>query len=103
MLVIRDKDGNIISRSQDLRGIRRYVGSYHAGPIKMIDISQLPKGEGKLSILFENGANFETNFASFTVLEISIANWRNLYGARISVDGEVLNQPVGKWMKGFAK
>ena len=38
----------------------------------------------KLSILFENGCSFETNFASYTVLNGFVRRWRNVHGAATS-------------------
>jgi len=80
---ILDKDGNMISWSANLRGIRRYVTS-HA--IQILGISRLSNGEGKLMILFEDKSNFETNFADFTVLANFVRNWRNVYGAPLLID-----------------
>ncbi len=83
MLVIRDSNGNVISRSRNLRGIREYVGK---NLIKLVAIHKLPDGAGKLSILFDNGATFETSFADFIVLCWSVRNWRNLYNSRLLID-----------------
>lgn len=84
MNVIRDRNGNIIQRSQNLAGIRRYVGK-HA--VKVLSITGLQYEAGKLCILFENGASYETNFASFDVLRDFVARWRNVYGAPLIVNG----------------
>lgn len=83
--VIRDKDGKIIQRSRNLRGIREYVGQHL---IKRLSIDELPHQEGKLCILFDDGASFETNFASFVCLTISLRQWRNCYGANLWIDGK---------------
>lgn len=83
-LVIRDAEGNIISQSKNLRGIRQYVSKHE---VKVVSIDEIANGEGKLCILFVNGSSFECNFASFRVLKQSILNWRNLYGYRIIING----------------
>ena len=82
--IIRNKVGNPISRSRNLRGIRSYVGKHI---IKVLAIDAISKSEGKLMILFENGNSFETNFADFKVLKESVRNWRNTYGAPLRVNG----------------
>ena len=68
MMSIRDRDGNVISKSRNLAGIRRYVGGHTPPLIKVLDVSEIGDKEGKLCILFENGCSFETNFASYSVL-----------------------------------
>jgi hypothetical protein len=91
MLVVRDRDGNVISKSRNLAGIRRYVGGHTPPLIKVLDVSEIGDGEGKLSILFENGCSFETNFASYSVLQGFVRRWRNVHGAPLTVNG----QPAG--------
>jgi hypothetical protein len=83
--VIRDRDGNVIQRSRNLRGIREYVGK---NIIKTVAVDRVGQGEGQLSILFENGSSFQTNFASFSVLCWFVRGWRNAYGAPLLVNGE---------------
>ncbi len=85
MNVIRDKDGNAVQRSKNLRGIRAYVGKHI---VKTLDVSEVGSGEGKLSILFDNGCSFETTFASLTVLRLFVSQWRNAYGAPLTLDGK---------------
>jgi hypothetical protein len=92
MMFIRDRDGNVISQSRNLAGIRRYVSGHTPAVIKVLDISEIGIGEGKLSILFENECSFETNFASYSVLKGFVSRWRNVYGAPLTVNG----QPAGK-------
>jgi hypothetical protein len=91
MKLILDRDGKVISKSRNLAGIRRYVGGHVRPSIKVIDVSQIGDGEGKLCILFENECSFETNFASYSVLTGFVRRWRNVYGAPLSVTG----QPAG--------
>lgn len=88
MDLIRDRDGNVIQRSRNLAGIRRYVGKHI---IKTLDVSTVGYDEGKLSILFDDGASFEANFASYDVLTDFVRRWRNVRGATLTVNG----QPAG--------
>ena len=91
MQVVRDRDGNVINKSRNLAGIRRYVGGHTPPLIKVLDVSEIGDGEGKLCILFENGCSFETNFSSYSVLKGFVRRWRNVYGAPLTVNG----QPAG--------
>ena len=88
---IRDRDGNVISKSRNLAGIRRYVGGHTPPLIKVLDVSEIGDEEGKLCILFENGCSFETNFASYSVLKGFVNRWRNVHGSPLTVNG----QPAG--------
>lgn len=81
---IRDTNGEIISSSKNLAGIRRYVSSHL---IKILDISKVGQFEGQLSILFEDKSSYQTNFASFEVLRNFVRRWRNVYGAPLRVNG----------------
>lgn len=85
---IRDTDGNVVSRSRNLRGIRTYV-SKTTNLISVLSIDRLAHDEGKLMILFSNGDSYETNFASFDVLKGFVRRWRNVYGAPLRVNGYV--------------
>lgn len=95
MEVILDRNGNVIQRSQNLAGIRRYVGKRGGPAIKILSIGAIGKyaetrpdiAEGKLCILFVDGSSFETNFASYTVLKDFVRRWRNVYGAPLVVEG----------------
>ncbi len=78
MLVIRDCDGNIIHRSANLLGVRRYLGRTKS-PIKVLSISKVGEWEGNLSILWEDGCSYKTLFASYVCLKDFIKRWRNTY------------------------
>lgn len=85
-IYIRNSEGAIVSKSRNLRGIREYVGR---NLVKTVDATEVgARGEGQLSILFDNGDSFQTNFASFTVLLESLKTWRNLYGAPLTIGGK---------------
>ena len=87
MQVIRDKKGNVIQRSRNLAGIRRYVGK---NIVKTLAVDR-SNGAGLLTIEFENGARFDATFASYTVLVEFVRRWRNVHGAPFVLNGE----PVG--------
>ncbi len=83
-LIIRDQNGNKISESKNLAGIRRYVAT---NTIKILAIDSIDSCAGKLVILFDNKASFECNFASFNVLRNFVRNWRNVYDSPLLVQG----------------
>lgn len=86
MEVIRGPDGKVVSQSQNLRGIRRYIGCH---TVSKLDVSQIGDGtEGQLSILFENGNSFQTEFGAWSVLKHFVRHWRNVYGTPLSVNGK---------------
>ena len=84
---IRNKSGDVIKSSSNLRGIREFVSGYLCPPITTLAVDELESGEGKLCILFSNGDNYETNFASFDVLLGFVRRWRNVYGAPLKFNG----------------
>jgi hypothetical protein len=88
MMCIRDRDGNVISKSRNLAGIRRHVSGHTPPSIKVLDVSEIAHNEGKLCILFENGCSFEANFASYSVLKGFVSRWRNVHGAPLTVNGQ---------------
>src|SRR5574343_1150124 len=81
MMYIRDNEGNIIHKSKNLQGIRKYVSK---NIIKIVCIDRLKYGYGKLMILFENKNSFECTFIDFTVLIYTIMKWKNLYGSKLT-------------------
>ena len=84
MEVIRDKDGNIIRRSKNLRGVLEYARTHI---ISKIGADRIGKEEGKLMVLFHDGASYETNFASFGALKQWIRARRGWYGLPLTVNG----------------
>lgn len=86
--VIRDKSGYVVSRSRNLRGIRQYVSGHTPPIIKMLSVSPIGDGEGKLLILFENGNSYEANFASFVVLKQFVRAWKDIHGSPFWYDGK---------------
>lgn len=84
METIRDKNGKVIRKSRNLRGIREYVSSTKS-PIKLLAIDRI-YGGGKLCILFEDGTNYETNFADYSILKHFVRRWKNAYGAPLLIN-----------------
>lgn len=95
MFVIRNKDGEVIQRSQNLSGVRAYSGKNSAKTVSIDKIGLLGK-EGKLCILFWNGSSFECNLASYNLLKETVRCWRNLKGATLIVDGVDAGQVESK-------
>lgn len=81
---IRDEDGNVVQRSRNLAGIRRYVGKHL---VRFVHIEHLEGNHidngGRLVIKFENGNIFISRFESFTVLLGWVARWQNVWGATL--------------------
>lgn len=88
MECIRDKDGNVIRRSRNLAGIRRYVGGLRPPIVVKLCVDDLAEQGAKLSMLFDDGSNYETNFASFQVLKEFVRRWKNVHGAPLLVNGK---------------
>lgn len=93
MLCIYDKAGNVLSKSHNLRGIRSKVSTQL---VESVGVQKRTSGEGVLFIIFANGDNFTTPFASYSVLCRSVLNWRNLYGAKLILNG-VVKGTVGRY------
>lgn len=86
---IRNRDGEVINKSRNLRGLRQHCGKKL---IKIVSIDPIRNGEGKLCILFENGDSCETVFPIYATLRQTVRNWRNLYGAKLIIHGESRDQ-----------
>jgi hypothetical protein len=84
-------NGEIVQRSRNLAGIRRYVSSHlieelHIAPKSDGQIN-VSSNRGWLYIVFSNGATFQTDFASYEVLKGFVSRWRNVYGAPLWMAG----------------
>ncbi len=95
MMFVLDRDSNVINKSKNLAGVRRYMALTRS-PVKHIDLSHIGQSEGQLSILWENNASFQTNFASFTVMQNFVDRWRNAWGAPLSIDGLIVGTVHGR-------
>ena len=79
------KDGKIIGRSRNLRGLRARCGTHL---VHTVSIMHGPhESMGVLAVIFEDGACCRAEWASYDVLCYALLNWRNLYGSRLLVDG----------------
>lgn len=64
MVIIRDTDGCIVSRSKNLRGILDYSRRHI---VERVDIWPHVSGTAQLGVTWINGASVITDFQSFTV------------------------------------
>lgn len=95
MIYIYNKDSEVVSKSKNLRGIRRAVGTF---PVEFVRIYKAADGSGVMRVEFKKYVN-TTMFSllypsycvipwgSFAVLCNSLRNWRNLYGVKLYVNG----------------
>lgn len=98
--VIRDRNGNPIHYSRNLRGILTYSRNRLITVVEVFQTNQntsagYPHSNGRLRVVFDNGANYTTDFASFNVLCVWVSNRRNWYGAPLNIDGDKPAQPSG--------
>jgi hypothetical protein len=82
MIVIRNKNGEIVSRSANLRGLRRHLTSH---PAQSVQIAQYNGGSAYMIVEFQNGDYCRSDWASYRVLCQSLANWRNLRGTPLFI------------------
>lgn len=80
---IRDRWGDVISRSKNLAQLRR-----HAGKRKVQTIAVENGEKARLLVLFENGDSCETFFGDFDLLLHWATSWRSALGARFIVNGQ---------------
>lgn len=84
METIYDRHGEPLHTSKNLAGIRRYVSN---NIVSVIELIPLGKSGALLSMHFDDGAFYTTQFASYSVLLDFVRKWRNVYGAALIVDG----------------
>lgn len=87
--IIRNSDGEIISKTTNLRAIHRYAGKNLAKLVEIVRKADngISQREGLLTIRFENDSLFSCEFASYEVLKYHLRCWRNLYGTRLYIGG----------------
>lgn len=69
MFAVRDINGRVVARSQNLRGIRAYTQKSALNYIERADLFGPNKqGGGTLGITWADGATALVDFASFTVM-----------------------------------
>jgi hypothetical protein len=64
MTVTINLNGNLVASSKNLRGILDYARKV---PVHRVAIYRNLNGDGLLCVTFDNGANCQTTFASYTV------------------------------------
>lgn len=84
MVIIRDTDGYIVSRSKNLRGIREYLRR-HA--VERVDIWPHDSGTAQIGVTWANGASVITDFQSFAVCKQWCASRRRFPAAVIHIKG----------------
>lgn len=82
-VTIRNSQGEVVSRSRNLAGIRAYIGRNLVDRVKVYPADNR---EGILEIWFDNGNYCQTRWASFSVLKSALRTWRNLYGANLEIE-----------------
>lgn len=90
MITIRDKSGNPIANSKNLRGLRERARHVE---VKTVRVDRLGTFDAKLCVMFADDTTCETTFADFHVCENWVMRWRNASTATIIIDGK--RQP--KW------
>ncbi len=84
--VITDtKTGDIVSRSSNMTGVRQFAGKHRATEVRIRPVTDLDHVGGRLNIVFDRRYVFEVEYGSWDVLRQSVANWRNIYGAKLYV------------------
>lgn len=78
MPVVVDKGGNVVSRSRNLAGIRKYAQAHLANRVVL---SPLEGGGGNLHVAFDNGSTCDTDFNSFEVMKNFVDRWRSVKSA----------------------
>jgi hypothetical protein len=84
MYLIHNSNGDIIQRSKNLAGLRRYASKV---AIESVRLSGFTDGTGMLTTYFADGASSTVSFASFYVLQKFVRDWRNARGAAMVVNG----------------
>ena len=97
MNYIHNKNGDIVQRSKNLAGIRRYASKHGIDNVRLTGFTD---GTGMLTVYFSDGASSTVSFASFEVLQMFVRNWRNARGAGMVVNGlnrgkVTTKEPVG--------
>lgn len=83
------KNGKVIRKSKNLRGLRDY-----ARISKVLHVKLTPYGykklNGHLKVVYADGAASEAHFASYHIMVDWVRNRRSWYNAHIAYNGENL-------------
>lgn len=102
MNLIHNSNGDIIQRSKNLAGIRRYASNH---VVSKAILTGFADGTGMLTVQFDGVhgslAQSTVHFASFEVLQQFVRNWRNAHGAQLEVNGISRGVVTSKEPRGY--
>lgn len=79
MVLIYNRNGQVVSQSKNLRGILDYTRKH---PLRNVFASELPKGRGHLRLIWNHGEICNTEFESFTALLTWLESRKSWNGVR---------------------
>jgi len=87
------RKAGLTPEKQKFSGIRRRVGRELVDAVWIDKVDKPREGydwgvEGELRIFFHGKRTVITSFCSFDVLKMSVRQWRNIYGAKLFVNGK---------------
>lgn len=85
MTISIEKNGQIIRTSRNLRGMRDYA---RVSPVSHIELTPFGICNGRLRVIYRDGAECKANFASFHIMVDFVRNRRSWRGAEIVNYGE---------------
>lgn len=95
MVRILGPTGIVVSRSRNLAGLRRYARRHPIDAVYLsTDLTTSCDGKGWLYVLFQNGAECQTSFASYRVLAGWVRRWRSAYGAELWIGTHQQETPL---------
>lgn len=80
-----EKNGQIISKSKNLRGILRYAS---VSPVARVELTPQGNTNGRLRIVYKDGATTSAHFASYHIMVDFVRNRRSWKGAEIVFYGD---------------
>lgn len=99
MVEIKSKNGDILSTSRNLAGVRRAARKYH---VRIVTLNLLENGRGELRVWFSPNpiygkyaaATCVTEFESFVVMCGFVRRWKSIYESESWIAG-LARGPVG--------
>lgn len=85
MIAIENRQGTIVRRSRNLRGIITHLGQHGASEVH---IWRELNGNGRYQFHFGNGDTVRGEFQSFAVLCGWVMSRRNMQGAALYINGQ---------------
>tara|TARA_R110000868_G_scaffold82690_2_gene233395 strand:- start:2561 stop:2857 length:297 start_codon:yes stop_codon:yes gene_type:complete len=80
-----EKNGQIVRKSKNLRGMRDYA---RVSPVKRVELTPQGKVNGRLRVIYDDGAVTSAHFASFHIMVDFVRNRRTWRCAEIVNYGE---------------